>query len=417
MFSTKEYAIIKLNTYDPMKNFLKNGGGFRIMYDFEKVLDRRNTNCVKWDSGNYGDNDVIPMWVADMDFQVAPEIVEAMEERMKHPIFGYSFAPDSYYEAVTSWFKRRFHWTVEKQWIQFSPGVVPGINIIIGTFTKPGDNVIIQTPVYHPFARLIKNNGCQVVENPLIFNNGNYEMDFINLEKVINSRTKLLILCNPHNPVGRVWTKEELEKLGDICVKHNVIVVSDEIHGDIIYKPNKHTVFSTIKEEFSENSIVCTAPNKTFNIAGLQTANIIIKNEKLRRQYAIQAENMCMEGLNLMGLVAAEAAYSKGEQWYQELMEYLEGNLDFILDFFEKRIPRIKIMKPQGTYLLWLNCSELNMTKEELKDFFLKKCKVWFNEGAMFGIEGQLFQRMNIGTSRTLIKEALERIEREVNNL
>ncbi len=390
-----------------------------MKYNFDKNVDRKNSNCIKWDlcTKSYSDYDLIPLWVADMDFEVVPEIVEALEKRIKHGVFGYSHTPDSYYEAAIGWFEKRFNWEVEREWIKLTPGVVPGINSLIAAFTKPGDEVILQTPVYHPFYTLVKNNGCQVIENPLIFKDEKYEMNFQNLEKVITKKTRLLILCSPHNPVGRVWTKEELTKLGEICIKHNILVISDEIHADIVYKPHEHTVFSAINEDFSQNSIICTAPNKTFNIAGLETANMIIKNEKLRREFEIQLDKHCVQGLNLLGVVAQEAAYTHGEQWYQELMEYLSDNLEFTLNFFKERIPKIKAIRPEGTYLLWLDCSALDLNSEELNNFFMNKCKVWLNDGAMFGTKGQLFQRMNLGTRRELIKEALERIEREVNKI
>lgn len=390
-----------------------------MKYDFNEKVERLGSNCIKWDLINrtYNDSEIIPLWVADMDFKVPEEIGDAIRERLEHPIFGYSLTPSSYYKAAINWFYKRFCWRVEKPWMKFAPGVVPGLKTIVAAYTKPGDEIIIQTPVYHPFYNIIKNNGCQVVENPLIYKDGRYEMDFDNLENVISKKTKMIILCSPHNPVGRVWTKEELKRVGEICIKNNVLVVADEIHADIVYEPNVHTVFASISEEFADNSIICTAPNKTFNIAGLKTANIIIKNEKLREQYILQMEKDCIEGPTTLGSVAQEAAYTSGEEWYQDLMKYLTENIDFALDFFEKRIPRIKIRRPEGTYLLWIDCSELNMKPEELSDFFLKKCKVWLNDGSMFGHAGAMFQRMNIGTSRVVLKEALERIEREVNKL
>jgi len=390
-----------------------------MKYDFNEKVDRLGSNCVKWDLINrtYNDSEIIPLWVADMDFKVPEEIGDAIRERLEHPIFGYSLTPSSYYKAAINWFYKRCGWKVEKPWIKFAPGVTSGLKTIVAAYTKPGDEIIIQTPVYHPFYNIIKNNGCQVVENPLICKDGRYEMDFDNLEKVITKKTKMMILCSPHNPVGRVWTKDELKRVGEICIKNNVLVVADEIHADIVYEPNVHTVFAYISEEFADNSIICTAPNKTFNIAGLKTANVIIKNEKLREQYVLQMEKDCIEGPTTLGSVAQEAAYTSGEEWYQDLMKYLTENIDFTLDFFEKRIPRIKIRRPEGTYLLWLDCSGLNMKPEELSDFFLKKCKVWLNDGGMFGHAGAMFQRMNIGTSRAILEEALERIEREVNNI
>lgn len=390
-----------------------------MKYSFSEKVDRIGSNCLKWDLINrtYNDSEIIPLWVADMDFKVPEEIGDAIRKRLEHPIFGYSLTPPSYYKAAINWFDKRFQWKVEKEWMKFAPGVVPGLKTIVAAYTKPEDEIIVQTPVYHPFYSIIKNNGCQVVENPLICKDGRYEMDFNNLEKIITKKTKMIILCSPHNPIGRVWTVKELKRVGEICIKNNVLVVVDEVHADIVYKPNMHTVFASINEEFADNSIICTAPNKTFNIAGFKTANIIIKNEKLRNQYILQMEKDCIEGATTLGAVAQEAAYTSGEEWYQGLMEYLAGNIDFTLEFFDKRIPKIKIRKPEGTYLLWLDCSGLNMKPEELSNFFLKKCKVWLNDGSMFGHDGAMFQRMNIGTSRVVLQEALERIEREVNKL
>ncbi|MEG2289054.1 MAG: MalY/PatB family protein [Clostridium sp.] len=390
-----------------------------MKYNFDEKVNRINSDSLKWGliERTHGDSEILPLWVADMDFKVPEEIAMAITNRLQHPVFGYSRIQPSYYKAAMDWFEKRFDWNVEKNWIKFAEGVVPGLNSLVAAFTQPGDEVIIQTPVYHPFYKIIKNKGCQVVENPLICNDGRYEMDFENLEKVITKKSKMMIICSPHNPVGRVWTKEELIKVGEICIKNNILIVVDEIHADIVFKPNTHTVFAKISEEFAQHSIICTAPNKTFNIAGFKTANIIIKNEKLRDKYVIQMDRDCVEGPTILGAIAQEAAYSKGEEWYQEMMEYVESNIDYTIEFIEKRIPKIKIQRPEGTYLLWLDCTDLGMSKEELKNFFLKKCKVWLNEGSMFGQAGDMFQRMNIATSREVLTDALKRIEREVNNI
>lgn len=390
-----------------------------MKYNFDEIPNRIGTNCAKWDNRRaiFGRDDVIPMWIADMDFGVEPAIVKAMEERLKHEVFGYTYSPDSYYKSVINWMQKRFQWKIEKDWIKFTPGVVPGVNSIIAAFTKPGDQVILQTPVYHPFYRLIKNNDCEVLENPLVYDGSNYKMDLENLKEIITDKTKMIILCSPHNPGGRVWTMKELKELGEICIENNILVVSDEIHGDIVYKPNKHTVFAQINDEFANNSIICTAPNKTFNIAGLETANIIIQNEKLRKQFEIQLDKHCIHGPNIMGAVALEAAYVNGEQWYNQLMDYLNKNVEFVLNYFENKIPKIKVQRPQGTYLLWLDCSQLNMSNDELNKFFINKCKVGLNNGKMFGYAGEQFQRMNIGTSRKIIEEALNRIENAINSL
>lgn len=390
-----------------------------MSYDFNKVVDRFNTKSVKWDllEEIYGDKDVIPMWVADMDFEVPEEIIRAIKKRLNHGIFGYSLSGKEYNDAIINWMKQRHQWNIQGEWIKFTPGVVPALNFILRAFTKPGDQVIIQTPVYHPFARSIKNTGCTVVKNPLKYENLTYKMDLEDLEKKITNRTKILILCNPHNPVGRVWSKEELTALGEICLKHGILVVSDEIHFDLIYKENKHTVFASISEEFAQNSITCTAPSKTFNIAGFQTSNIIIPNDKLRNLFSIELENLAINGPNIFGCEALIAAYNSGAQWLDDLIDYLKGNLDFLISFIEKRIPKIKVVKPQGTYLVWLDCSGLNMNGEEMREFFVKKVKLGLDDGIMFGEEGEKFQRVNIACPRSILKEALERIEKEVNKL
>ncbi|MBC2581042.1 MalY/PatB family protein [Clostridium sp. DJ247] len=390
-----------------------------MIYDFDKIIHRKNTNCVKWDAVEriYGDKDVIPMWIADMDFQVAEPIARAVEKRAQHAIYGYSLKDKEYNEAVVNWMKKRHNWDIKTQWITFTPGVVPALNFIVRGFTSPGDEVIIQTPVYHPFYDAIKNNGAQIVKNPLKYEDGKYYMDFEDLKNKITDRTKLLILSNPHNPVGRVWTKEELTHLGEICLRNNILVISDEIHFDLVYKGFKHTVFASISEEFAQNSIICTAPSKTFNIAGLQVSNIIIPNTKLRKAFRTEIENSGIDEPNAFATDALKAAYNEGEEWLEQLMEYLEGNIDYLLQFFQEKIPKLKVIKPEGTYLVWIDCSELNMNRDELKEFFVKKVKLGFSNGIMFGEEGAQFQRINVACPRSVLKDALERIEREVNKL
>ena len=388
-----------------------------MKYNFDKVVNRFNTESIKWDiiEEKYGHKDVIPMWVADMDFEVAKPISEAIKKRASHEIYGYTLKGDSYYEAVINWMDKHHNWHIKKEWINYTPGVVPALNYIIRTYANSGDEIIIQTPVYHPFYSSVKNNGCIIVENPLIYENGSCKMDYEDLKKKITHRTKILVLCNPHNPVGRVWSKDELIKLGQICIENNILVVSDEIHFDLIYKGNEHTVFASISEEFAQNSVICTAPSKTFNSAGLQVSNIIIPNKKLRNLYNITLENNAGNEINSFAAVALEAAYNEGEEWLQQLLLYLGENLNFLMQYFEERIPKIKVIKPEGTYLVWIDCLALNMSPSELEEFFVKKVKVGFNDGILFGAEGARFQRINIACSRSVLKEALERIEREIN--
>lgn len=386
--------------------------------EFERIINRENTNSMKWDKlkANYKREDLIPMWVADMDFAISPDITLAIQERIAHPILGYTFCSNDYYDAVINWIKRRHDWDIEKEWIVFTPGVVPAISYLIRALTDIGDNIIIQTPVYHLFSSTIKNNKRNVITNPLVFKNGKYYMDLEDLEKKIDSRTKLLILCSPHNPVGRVWTKEELIKLSDICLRHNIKIISDEIHFDLVYKNYNHSILGSISDEIRDNSIICTSPSKSFNIAGMQVSNIIISNKEIRKQYEKQLEIDHIGKPNIFAESALISSYNKSEKWLDSLILYIEQNKNYFIDYIESEIPELKVIKPEGTYLLWVDCSGLKMSSEELKDFFVNKCNLALNHGAMFGEEGQLFQRFNIACSRTILKEALDRIKKAVNN-
>jgi cystathionine beta-lyase len=389
------------------------------MYDFDKIINRYGTNSMKWDGlkETFEQDNLLPLWVADMDFEVSPAISKGLEKRVKHPIYGYMHWSDEYYKSVIGWMKRRHGWEIHKDWIVFTPGVVPAVSYAIKALTDIGDSVIIQTPVYHPFKTTIENNGRNVVTNPLIYKDGTYYMDLEDLERKIDSKTKVLILCSPHNPVGRVWTKKELNELGQICLKNNIIIISDEIHFDLIYKGNTHTVMADISPEIRDNCIVCTSPSKTFNIAGLQISNIIIPNEELREKYSMELEKDHIGRANVFGQEALIAAYNESEDWLDSLMEYLEENKNFFIDFIETRIPQLKTIRPEGTYLLWIDCSGLNMSSDELNEFFLNKCKLALNSGEMFGEEGKLFQRFNIACSRAVLEEAFMRIEKAVKEI
>lgn len=388
------------------------------MYDFNQVIPRKNTNSMKWDKliESYKRDDLIPMWVADMDFLVSPHITDAINKRLQNPVFGYTFCSDDYYEAVINWMKKRHNWDIKREWIVYTPGVVPALSYAIRAYSEIGDNVIIQTPVYHLFKQTIINNQRNVITNPLKYENGTYIMDFEDLEKKIDSKTKLLILCSPHNPVGRVWTVEELLKLSEICLKNNIKIISDEIHFDLIYKDYKHTVLSTISNEIKENSIICTAPSKTFNLAGMQVSNIIIPNKEMRDKYNRQLEIDHIGKPNSFGEAALIAAYNDSEQWLDSLIAYIEQTKDYFIDYIEKHIPQLKVVNPEGTYLLWVDCSELGMNSQELKDFFINECKLALNHGQMFGEEGDSFQRFNIACSRTLVQEALDRMNQAIKN-
>lgn len=386
------------------------------MYNFDNILTRRGTNSMKWDGLKdiYGKDHLIPLWVADMDFEVSSAISMALQERVKHNIYGYTHCSDEYYESTIMWMKKRHNWDIQKEWIIFTPGVVPALSYAIRAFTKPGDNIVIQSPVYHPFRYIVENNERKVLTNPLIYKEEKYYMDFEDLKNKIDSKTKLLLLCSPHNPVGRVWTKEELSKLGEICLKNNIKIISDEIHFDLVYKKYSHTVLANISPEIRDNCIICTSPSKTFNIAGLQISNIIVPNDELRKKYRMELEKDHIVRPNIFGQEALIAAYTKSEDWLESLMEYLEENRNFFINFIEKRIPQLKVVKPQATYLLWVDCSELSKNPEEVKKFFLNKCGLALNQGEMFGEEGELFQRFNIACPRSVLKETLLRIEKAI---
>ncbi|RRN70888.1 pyridoxal phosphate-dependent aminotransferase [Peribacillus simplex] len=390
-----------------------------MKYNFDQEIPRLNTDCEKWDKleSQFGVKDVIPMWVADMDFQSPQPIVEALKQRVEHGVYGYTLRPDSYMESIVSWLKRRHRWSIEKEWITHSPGVIPALSLAIQSFTQTGDKIIIQPPVYHHFARVIQANGREIVNNPLKLENGHYSIDFADLEAKIDSTVKMLILCSPHNPIGRVWSKEELTRLGQICMKHNILVVADEIHCDFVYKTHTHIPFASISEEFANHSLTCIAPSKTFNLMGVQTSSIIIPNQQLRDRYDRELNTLSIGSPNIFGVVALEAAYRHGEEWLDQLLEYLQGNLEFTLNYFSKNIPQIKVIQPEGTYLVWLDCLELGFSVEELDEFMLRKARVAMNEGLIFGMEGKGFMRLNIACPRSMLKNALDGIEKAISSL
>ena len=388
------------------------------MYDFDKVIDRTGTNCVKWDDVyEHGLTDVLPMWVADMDFEVSPYIIEEMQKVLDRKVFGYQYTTDEYEAAIVSWMKRRHHYDIEKDWICYTPNVVSGLCLAIMAVSEPGDEIIIQTPVYGPFYKSIRDNGRVIVENPLKNQDGYYTMDYEDFERKITPKTKAVILCNPHNPCGRVWTEEELKKLADICLKHDLYMISDDIHGDLVYKGHSHTVIAGLSEEIAERCIVYTAPSKTFNLAGMQIAHCIIKNKELRRRFRKPMKQMHLEGGNSFEEAMVIGAYKYSEQWLEELLVYLEGNVDYFVDFVKTRIPKLKVCKPEGTYLMWLDCREIQMDQDQLENFFIKECKLYINDGTFFGEKGRGFMRMNLACPRAFVKEGLERIEKAINKL
>ncbi len=396
-----------------------------MKYDFDKVISRKNTNSAKWDAVKaiFGSEDVIPMWVADMDFPTAQPIVDALKKRAEHPFYGYPQAGPGAIEAVVDRMKRKFNWKIKPEWVVFTPGVIPAINAAVKSLTHPGDEIILQEPVYYPFFSCVKSNGCQIVTNQLKLKNGRYEMDFADLESKFSpqgmmhfgsNRIRAIVLCNPHNPIGRLWGRDDLIKLGKIVIGHGAVVISDEIHCELLFKGNKHTPFASISKEFEQNSIVCMAPSKTFNLAGLSASSIIIPNKKLRDGFR---ESGMTHGINLFGITALEAAYRYGDEWLEQLLDYLQGNLDFTIKYFEEKIPKIRVIKPQGTYLLWLDCRGLGLDDKALSKFMKEQAKVGLDDGAMFGAGGSGFERMNIACPRSLLKDALQRIEKAVKKL
>lgn len=382
-----------------------------MKYDFDKVIDRRGTDSAKWDMRS----DVLPVWVADMDFPAPPQVVDAIVERAKHGIYGYTIFSDKYYEAIEEWVLKRHNWKIQREWITFSPGVVPGINMLVRALTQPGDKVILQSPVYYPFFAAVERNGSHILNNPLKFENGRYTIDFEDLrKKAKDPRATLLILCSPHNPVGRVWTKEELVELGTICVENGLTVIADEIHCDLVYKQYKHTPFASLADEFAQNSVTCISPSKTFNLAGLQTSVIIIPNPTLRQKFNNVA---LLQRPNVFGAVALETAYKYGEEWLEQLLDYLKGNLELTKTFIKERIPQLRVIEPEGTYLLWIDCRALGMDPASLEKFMLEEAKIWFDEGYIFGPGGEGFERVNLACPRSILREMLSRLEKAIKNL
>ncbi|WP_418185940.1 MalY/PatB family protein [Aliarcobacter vitoriensis] len=386
-----------------------------MKYNFDKICERKNTNCYKWDTTKDG---VIPMWVADMDFEVANKIIENIIKKANHGIFGYTMIPDDYYKAEINWWKKRYNFDIKKEYILPTTGVIPSLSSIIQTFCEKGDKVLIQSPVYHYFNISIKNNDCEVVTNNLIYENNSYKIDFEDFEnKVKDEKVKLFILCNPHNPASRVWTKEELQKMGELCIKHNVLVISDEIHRDLVFKNYKFTPYASVCEEFLKTSITCTSATKTFNLAGLKASNIIVENKDLRVKLSKTLNKNEISSLNIFGIESTLSAYEFCEDWLDELLVYLEKNKDFLLEFIEKNISDLKVVETQATYLLWIDISKLNIKSVEFTKKLEDIGKVRVISGATFGENGDNFIRINIACPLEVLKEALDRLKITVNSI
>ncbi|MCM1228172.1 MAG: pyridoxal phosphate-dependent aminotransferase [Clostridium sp.] len=386
--------------------------------DFDKIINRRNTDCLKYDFAKRRGmpEDVLPLWVADMDFETSSYIQDALIERAKHGIFGYSEVQTEYFSIVHDWMKKHHNWEVQEKWLVKTPGVVFALAMAVKAYTQPGDSVLLQLPVYYPFSEVIEDNGRKAVSNTLYLGDDNrYHIDFEDFEqKIIDKKIKLFFLCSPHNPVGRVWTAEELIRLGDICVKHGVIVVSDEIHQDFVFK-GKHSVFAGLKKEFENISITCTSPSKTFNLAGLMMSNIFIPNHELKRKFRKELDAAGTSQLGIMGLVTCKAAYSKGEEWYRSMIEYVRENIEFVRKYVNENLPDVNMVDTEGTYLVWLDFRKTGLSAEELDRRIIHNAKLWLDSGKIFGKCGEGFQRINAACPRSILKEALERIKNAIN--
>ncbi len=382
-----------------------------MKYDFDKIIDRRNTLSCKWD---LADEDILPMWVADMDFMTAQPIIDALVKRAQGGIFGYSVYTDDVYDAIKGWFKRRHNWDIEKEWIQFSPGIVPALHAFTRIFVKSGEKILMNSPVYYPFFKSAQRNGIEAVDNELIYKNGRYEIDFDDFEKkAADPAVKMFYLCSPQNPGGRLWTREELERMGRICLENHVLVVADEIHCDLVYPGKKHIPFGTLDEDIVNNSIICTAPTKTFNLAGLQISSVIIKDSELRKMYAdyMTASGFDYGEAGTFGLEALRAAYKYGDEWLDSLMVYIQENLDFLCKYVSENLPKAKVMIPDATYLVWIDFSDYGIESRTLHKTLKYEGKIWLDEGYLFGKAGEGFERINIACPRKTLEEGLRRIK------
>lgn len=382
--------------------------------DFDRIIDRKNTRCLKYDFAvkRGMPEDVLPLWVADMDFETSSYIEDALTERVKEGIFGYSDVQTPYFEIIRDWMIRHHDWEPQEKWLIKTPGVVFALAMAVKAYTDPGDKVLLQQPVYYPFSEVITDNGREVVSNDLVLTeDGTYKIDFADFEqKIIANGIKLFLLCSPHNPVGRVWTKEELEKIGDICVKHGVTVVSDEIHNDFIWE-GTHTVFAGIKKEFADISVTCTSPSKTFNLASMLISNIFIPNQILRRKFRKEMDRAGISQLSVLGLVATEAAYAHGDEWYAAMKNYVRDNIAFARAYVEENLPGVRMIDTQGTYLIWLDFRQTGLTVEELDHKIIYEAGLWLDSGKIFGKMGEGFERINVACPRAVLQEALERIQ------
>lgn len=389
-------------------------------YNFDEVIDRKNTNSLKYDFAVERGRpaDVLPLWVADMDFRAPKPVLDALHRAVDHGIFGYSDVKENYYNAVSAWFDQNFGWKTQPDWLVKTPGVVFALAIAVRALTNPGDSVLIQPPVYYPFFSVIRDNERKVVENELFYRDGRYEIDFMDFEeKIIQNRVKLFLLCSPHNPVCRVWTRDELQRIGEICLKHNVYVVSDEIHCDFAFPGHLHTVFLNACPKLADRSIICTAPSKSFNLAGLQVSNIWIPSKVIRNLFVREIDRSGYSQLNTLGLVACQAAYEHGGEWLEQCKSYLRNNLYYLRRFLAEKLPQIKLVEPEGTYFAWLDCSGLGLNRKELNDLIINTAKLWLDPGHIFGGNADQFQRIVLACPEEILQKALKQLERAVDIL
>lgn len=388
-----------------------------MKYNFDEIIDRKNSDSLKFDFAKEKGlpEDVLPLWVADMDFKAPPGVIDALQKSVDRGIFGYSDTKDDYYEIVAAWFKKRFDFTYEKEWLIKTPGIVFALANAVRALTEKGDSVIIQPPVYYPFFNVIRNNHRNIIENPLVCKDGKFYIDFEDFEKkIIDNKVKLFILCSPHNPVSRVWTKEELQKLGEICLKHNVYIVADEIHCDFVFEGHKHFIFIDAVPEMKERTIICTAPSKTFNIAGLQISNIFIPSAEIRERYMAEIDVTGFTVPANHGVVACKAAYETGEEWFEQCLSYIKGNFDYLRSFLEENLPEIKLIEPEGTYLAWLDCSGLGLSAEELNDLIINKAKLWLDAGDIFGKASEQYQRIVMACPGATLEKAMNQLKKAI---
>lgn len=385
-----------------------------MKYNFDTIYNREGTSTYKYGKCKFyfGKDDILPLWVADMDFASPDFVIDAISERLKHPVLGYTLTDDAFYSSMINWFNERHQWQIEKDWIRHIPGVVPGLVFSMLSLTEPDDKVIVQPPIYPPFLITVKQNKRKLVCNELLERSGTYEMNLEELEQFAKDGAKMLFLCSPHNPGGMVWSRETLEKVSDIADKYSLVVVSDEIHADLVLDGSKHIPYAQINEKAKNHSITLVAPSKTFNIAGLGMATAVIPNVKLRQKFLRLVDSLQAAGGHVIGFEALKAAYNNGNEWLDELLEYLKGNVDYIINFLNKNIPEIVAMPPQASFLIWLDCKKLNLSDSELKDFLVNKAKLGFNHGPTFGPGGEGFQRINIGAPRSILEEAMKRLYR-----